>query len=251
MTEANKSESLPKSIWADDGFIVIQNEKEILLRIVDDEAPINPRDRDNIGVMVCWHKRDSLGDKHNYSGPQDFLLTLALGKDSDQREDEMTEAYNTDDESYQDPEDTSNEELLAIIRENHVILPLYLYDHSGITVSTRPYHCPWDSGQVGWIYVSKEKVLAERTDLTEENWRETAEQYLQGEVQDFADYITDSVLGYELYEIENNEATDLVYSCYGFYGHSTSSNGLLDQFTVVRPVDVKIVEITETKIIIA
>ena len=41
-------------------------------------------------------------------------------------------------------------------------LPLYLYDHGGITMSTNPFSCPWDDGgQVGWIYASKQKFIDE------------------------------------------------------------------------------------------
>ena len=51
----------------------------------------------------------------------------------------------------------------AIIKEEDVcvILPLYLYDHSGITMSSSPFSCRWDSGQVGWYFVSKKKVREE------------------------------------------------------------------------------------------
>lgn len=39
-----------------------------------------------------------------------------------------------------------------------VSLPLYLYNHSGITMNTVGFSCPWDSGQVGHIYISKEEI---------------------------------------------------------------------------------------------
>jgi len=45
--------------------------------------------------------------------------------------------------------------------DKYIILPLFLYDHSGITMSTGPFSCPWDSGQVGWIYASKQKFIDE------------------------------------------------------------------------------------------
>lgn len=46
------------------------------------------------------------------------------------------------------------------------IQPLYLYDHSGISISTgsfvgRAPHAEWDSGQVGYIYMEKDKALQE------------------------------------------------------------------------------------------
>ena len=50
--------------------------------------------------------------------------------------------------------------------DKYVILPLYLYDHSGITMSTSVFSCPWDSGQVGWIYAEKKKLI-EETGYTE------------------------------------------------------------------------------------
>ena len=46
----------------------------------------------------------------------------------------------------------------ATLNEHYVILPLYLFDHSGISISTGSFHDPWDSGQVGFIYASKEKA---------------------------------------------------------------------------------------------
>ena len=37
-------------------------------------------------------------------------------------------------------------------------LPVYLYDHSGITLNTSGFSCGWDSGQVGWIVAEFDKV---------------------------------------------------------------------------------------------
>ena len=232
--------NIPKNIGEGDSFLIKKGGKEMLLRIVSDKSPDDPRNWDNVGTMVCFHKRYNLGDKHNWHDPQDFLLTTALGKDIYEREDERNEAYNTDDETYKDPEDMPFDELLAIIREKYAILPLYLYDHSGITMKTTPFGCRWDSGQVGYIYASKEDVLR-NYDATEENWREVGEEGLKHEVSTYDDYITGSVFGYQLHEIKNNEATDdIVESCYGFFGNNTKANGILDDFDVLREVEVTV-----------
>jgi len=45
--------------------------------------------------------------------------------------------------------------------KTHIILPLYLYDHSGITMNTTGFSCGWDSGQVGYIVMSYEKIRKE------------------------------------------------------------------------------------------
>ena len=53
--------------------------------------------------------------------------------------------------------------------DGFVFLPLYLFDHSGITMNTSGFSCPWDSGQVGWIFctpdiLSLNKRLDRETD---------------------------------------------------------------------------------------
>lgn len=35
------------------------------------------------------------------------------------------------------------------------ITPVYMYDHSGISLSNTPFSCPWDSGQVGYALIRK------------------------------------------------------------------------------------------------
>ena len=49
------------------------------LFILDDDTPLNPReDHDCLGKMVCWHSRYSLGEKHDYDEPSDFLRFLNI-----------------------------------------------------------------------------------------------------------------------------------------------------------------------------
>ena len=135
--------------------------------------------------MVCFHKRYDLGDKTDY----------------------RSEDY-----------DSWKELMLGIIEnEGEVfILPLYLYDHSGITISTSSFSCPWDSGQVGFIFVSKHKVKKEGID------EDKVIDYLKNEVKTYDQYLTGDVWGYKVYEIEECnlgcEHKKLVDSCWGFYG---------------------------------
>ncbi len=125
----------------------------------------NPRSWDNLGTMVCFHNRYDLGDKHDYNHNN----------------------YNGWDEM---KNSITKEEDVA------VILPLYLYDHGGITMSTSPFSCRWDSGQVGWTFVSKKKIREEYgvkriskeliekvTEMLEGEIR-TYDMYLTGELQD-------------------------------------------------------------------
>ena len=82
----------------------------------------DPRENDNVGTMACFHRRYTLGDKHS----------LSL------------------------------EEAVSLEGSADVIsLPLYLYDHSGITMSTSPFSCAFDSGKIGFIFCTKEKAKKE------------------------------------------------------------------------------------------
>jgi hypothetical protein len=160
--------------------------KKFELEVVQDTDPESPRTWDNLGTMVCFHNRYELGDKTDY----------------------RTEDYG------------SWEELKEGIIKNEgevVILPLYLYDHSGITISTSSFSCRWDSGQVGFIFVSKYKIKKEGIDETK------VEEYLKGEVETYDQYLTGDVWGYKVYEIETcelgHEHKNEVESNWGMYGH--------------------------------
>jgi len=97
-----------------------------ITRTYQEDSPECPRSWDNLGTMVCFHNRYNLGDKHDYNSND----------------------YNGWDEMEKD----------IIKRENvGVILPLYLYDHSGITMNTTGFSCRFDSGQVGFIFVNEKK----------------------------------------------------------------------------------------------
>jgi len=122
------------------------------IKIQYDENPLSPRkDRDNLGRMVCWHRRYHLGDEQPKATPGDYKIDLARQADP-----ELDKDLNGHDYEDHDPEDDGavKECIEKALQDNYVVLDLYLYDHSGITMSTSPFGCPWDSGQVGFIYAS-------------------------------------------------------------------------------------------------
>jgi hypothetical protein len=125
-------------------------------------------------------------------------------------------------------------ELMELVEDmdDVVILPLYLYDHSGITMSTSSFGDPWDSGQVGWIYADKDKILSEfgGNALTPE-LREKAEKLLRGEVDYYDHYIRGDCYGFQLYR-ENEE----IDSCWGFIG---DTDDLRDAIESYMPEDCK------------
>ena len=111
-------------------------------------------------------------------------------------------------------------------------LPLWLYDHSGITMScgarTYPYNDDWDSGCVGWIIMTKETALKERIGCYDEsNWREKAIADMKAEVALYDQYLTGDVYGYTLLKEEDGEWVEQD-SCWGFYGDDVMANGISD-----------------------
>lgn len=151
------------------------------IEIYQDNDPMCPRaDSDNLGTMICFHNSYDLGDAHTYS--------LA--------------------------------EAIAMLKDKTLIaLPLYLYDHSGITMNTVGFECRWDSGQVGMIFVTKKAIREEY------KWNKITKarvakirSYLQAEVEEYDQYLTGDVYGY----------TTGDDSCWGFYGHDHEKSGLLE-----------------------
>lgn len=167
------------------------------LKIEYDDIPINPRtDYDNFGKMVCWHSRYDLGDKHEFSEPSEFLKQL-VDADNDSLE------------------DLSLNELKELADKNNVIMPLYLYDHSGISIScsnTYPYNDRWDAGQVGWIYASYDDIQKKFGGINSETL-EKVKDILIGETTAYDYYLCGECYGYT---IEKNGVE--VESCWGYLG---------------------------------
>lgn len=147
-----------------------------------DEVAGSPREWDNLGTMVCWHGRYNLGDEQPSISPSEYLADL--------------------------PEGT-------------ITLPLYLYDHGGISMSSSPFSCPWDSGQVGFIYVTRETIAKEFPNYTPED--DTIRQYLANEVKTYDTYLSGQVYWYQVERMttcdKGHEHEELVDSCGGFYGN--------------------------------
>jgi len=101
--------------------------------------------------------------------------------------------------------------------ENVVLLPLYLYDHTIQSMSTssflgRAQHAEWDSGQVGYIYASRDAIEKAYGAITKESVVQ-AEKVLAGEVDSFDCYLRGECYGFRLFEM--GEEID---SCWGFLG---------------------------------
>jgi hypothetical protein len=111
-----------------------------------------------------------------------------------------------------------------------VVLPLYLYDHSGITMSTKPFSCPWDSGQVGYIYTTMDNA---KKWLGNDVSVERIIEVLKGEVETYDTYLCGDIYGYHIEEGTNcdccgNIEWESIDSCGMFFGNDHKASGLVD-----------------------
>ncbi len=152
------------------------------------------REWDSLTKMICFHRRYNLGDKHDFDF-NDYSSFEEMKKDIIKKED------------------------AAIIKK------LFLYDHSGLTISTSPFSCPWDSGQVGFVIVTKKAIRAEyNAKRVTKKLITKAEKILDGEVKTYNMDLRGDVYGFACFD-ENGEVTD---SCEGFYGSKFEENGMID-----------------------
>jgi len=137
------------------------------------------------------------------------------------------------------------------------IIPLYLYDHSGISISAgaqigreipgingrgiNPWDSAgWDTSAVGFIFTTKERmellgvedkmVMAERDDIPflrgpVKGRVNNVEAQLRAEVREYNDYLTGQVFGYVVTKKHDAECDDddcahdePIDSCWGFLG---------------------------------
>lgn len=151
---------------------------QIIIDISTDDFTDSPRDWYNLGKMICFHKRYQLGDDHDIT----------------------SEDFDSWDDVKKHLESTNS---IVLIK------PLYLYDHSGLIISMTPFSCPWDSGQIGYIYVTSEAISSwSDEDRTEEKMMAN----LESEVETYNHWIRGEVWYYEI--AYQGKVLD---SCYGIY----------------------------------
>lgn len=175
---------------------------KLVCEIYPDEFPDDPRKWDNLGTMITSHRKYILGDE--CVGDFWMWLLQSVGTDFEWEWYDWFVSHNA-------PKKV-RDRLLERFKKQNIVLPLYLYDHSGLRLRTYGFHDPWDSGQVGFIFVpikwvKKEfgwkRLTRKRREHVEKLLRaevDTYDQYLNGEVyclvlKDDQGDIVDSVCG--------------------------------------------------------
>lgn len=114
-------------------------------------------------------------------------------------------------------------DLNTLERKGYIVLPLSVYDHSGVRMYIGSPCDRWDSGQIGWYIVSKEDVRKEYGyKRISKKLREKVESILESEINTYNAYINGDVYNFTLYH--NDEEID---SCGGFYDDNDEYRGFI------------------------
>lgn len=147
------------------------------IKIVCDPYPEDPRQWDHLGIIATWHRRYSLGDIQPKESGQEYIDDLENGT---------------------------------------IILPVYMYEHSGITINTTGFSCQWDSGQLGIIYATPKSMRACFGDniMNEPDYETRVKNQLVSEVEEYDSYLRGDVYGFQVIDSHG----ELLDSCYGWHG---------------------------------
>ena len=198
------------------------------LQILPDNDPVNPRDDDNLWTLIAWHSRYALGDvavqRAQFPHPDTFLADLY--------------AYVTNTAVPTDAEGDPLIDLAQWAANTVALRRLYLYDHTILDLSSAPFagrapHAAWDSGTVGYAFVTQARMAQEYGDHADAIRQ--AEQLLDAELRVYTDYLNGRVYGY-LYQRKSLCDHGAIHfttdnECWGFYGEDYRHNGMSDSWT--------------------
>ena len=173
-------------------YKIMTKDGKFQLEVCKDENPENPRDWDNLGTMVCIHKR--------YDIPCEITIDFSLF--------DCWEA------------------IQAYLEEEHdacIVLPIYMIDHGFACIATTPFSNPFDSGQIGFIFVSKKTLDKEYPDLFNLEASTKAKACMVSEVETYNDYLINNIWQYEIRQFDKCEycgtvLEEVIESSNGYYG---------------------------------
>lgn len=216
---------IKKYVYDEDKFEIMVDGAKHVLSIHQDADAEDPRNWDNLTVMLCWHRRYNLGDKHSYTHIGDALQAICDDNGYD-----ITQLFR---EIPGESGVARDRRIIDTIKDKVCVKYLYLYDHSGITISTSDFGDPWDSGIVGIVYVTKDTILKELCNSNEDNWYALASSCIENEVDTYDQYLRGDIYSYTFSKINKceccgHEVEDVLDSMSGFFGNDILSNGMLE-----------------------
>ena len=144
------------------------------IKVFIDDEPEDPRDFDNLGIMLFGHKTYDLGDKN---APHELI---------------------NESNSWGEVKDKLMRKF-----DIAVLLPVYMMDHTVLSIQTTPFggdYGYFDSGQIGFVYTTKTKIRNwYNVKKVTKNIKNRAEKELLSEIDIYDSYLRDEVYGFQIY----------------------------------------------------
>lgn len=157
------------------------------INIYYDDCPESPREWSNLGTFYTAHRR--------YHPEKEFDEHFDFDEVCDGRPGNIRKSF----------------------LQKHIALNLFLYDHSGLSISSGPFSCRWDSGWFGIVAVSVAQVKKEYGwKVLTQSRRKKIEEYLQNEIDTYNEYLHGEVYGFQV--TPEDDDTEILDSCWGFFG---------------------------------
>ena len=187
--------------------VVEHNGEHFVVNIEQDFMPESPREWEHLGTIVGKHRRYQLADvEEDYDGMLELLCV-----DHEKCPAKLRASYEDGDDYYDDIERRA----WRFIEQRYCILPVYMYEHGDIMLSTAPFSCQWDSGQLGYIYVRKDEALAK---MGKKKWtkkvQQQVESILEVEINEYSQYISGDIWCFQI-EDSQGELIEMAGNIFG------------------------------------
>lgn len=203
------------------------------VRIVHDDNPMSPRyHSDSMGHLAVWHKDFSIGDNEileNYQNEGHLLSVIlsGIGQPSDMADEEWEELL----ELVCECDIDAMNRALELVQKRYIIWPLSLRDYSNyVRLEKRDaFYSKYGRRDVhGFMYLSDEDALKEYDSY---DYIERAENYIQGELNEYNMYLEGDVWGIILEgKCECCESWVTIDSCWDIYGYDYAKNSWNEYF---------------------
>lgn len=188
--------------------------------LIPDPNPIHPRsDVEPVTTIAAWHRKFNFSDHPAPKNPEDFLLTLwdpifpGILRELDEN------AQSVQDLSPVLQEKLFNSPYPGFLRK------LYMHEHGNIRLTTTPFNDRFDSGWLGWIYITPKNMVI--YNLNQEQALAAAE----AELQKLEDYTNGEVYAVAL---QRPYEPDLLVGAIYSNGKGYPSEEELDEHLIER-----------------
>jgi len=174
--------------------------KDYVIEVEQDVWAESPREFDNVGMLVLSHKR--------YDLPNEIHFNFSECDSWDEVEKELRKVY-------------------------PVVIPVFMYDHSGINFSLggyNPYwvHASWDAGKVGYMVVDRDELAELGIKYLSKHNKEKLNRVLEGEIEQYNQYVGGDVWCVEIKQ--DDELIDYQGGIFGYDEAVQSAMGEIDRY---------------------